>query len=506
MSETLPRGWRKARVRDVADACLGKMLDRNKHTNGSELPYLRNQNVRWFEVDTSDVQTMFFEEDELHRFGLQDGDLLICEGGEPGRAAIWRGGGTAMKFQKALHRVRPDAQALLPEWLMFQLFLDAKSGLLEERFTGTTIKHFTGTALAGYELRLPPLPEQRRIVAKLEALQARSRRAKEALDTVPALLEQLRQSILAAAFRGDLTKDWRAANPNVEPASELLKRIRAERRAKWEEAELAKLKAKGKTPSDDKWKAKYKEPEPVDASGLPELPAGWCWATVEEAGEVDLGRMRSPDNHRGENVRPYLRVKNVYEDRIDVRDVMDMHFEPDEFEFYRLVPGDILLNEGQSKELVGRPAMFRGELPAVAFTNSLIRFRPFGGAPPEYALALFRHYLHSGRFQQIAQITTNIAHLGASRLRSLEYPLPPRAEQVALADAVRQRLDAVLHLVDRLSRVANVAGELESAVLAKAFRGELVPQEPSESEEEPAPVPMVAERNEPARRGRKPRS
>src|SRR5208283_467542 len=77
-------------------------------------------------------------------------------------------------------------------------------------------------------------------------------------------------------------KDWRAKHKDVEPASELLKRIRIERRRKWEKGELAKMKAKARVPIDDKWKAKYKEPEPVDATGLPELPEGWCWASPRE--------------------------------------------------------------------------------------------------------------------------------------------------------------------------------------------------------------------------------
>jgi len=124
----------------------------------------------------------------------------------------------------------------------------------------------SGGKLRELEVPVPPLNEQRRIVAKLEDLLARSRRAKDALDAIPPLLEKLRQSILAAAFRGDLTADWRARHPDVEPASELLKRIRVERRKKWEEAELAKLKAKGKAPTDDRWKAKYQEPEPVGPS------------------------------------------------------------------------------------------------------------------------------------------------------------------------------------------------------------------------------------------------
>ena len=128
---------------------------------------------------------------------------------------------------------------------------------------------------------MPPLAEQRRIVAKIEALQERSRRAREALSEVGPLLEQFRQSVLAAAFRGDLTADWRAAHPNVEPASELLQRIRAERRRRWEQAELAKYEAKGQKPPKN-WKDKYKEPEPVDDSDLPELPDGWVWATIDE--------------------------------------------------------------------------------------------------------------------------------------------------------------------------------------------------------------------------------
>jgi type I restriction enzyme S subunit len=339
----------------------------------------------------------------------------------------------------------------------------------------------------------PPLNEQKRIVAKIDALTEKSREAREALDEVPALLDKLRESILAAAFRGDLTKKWREQNPNLEPASVLLDRIRQERRRKWEEAELAKFKAKGKLPSDDKWKDKYKEPEPVDIEGLPELPEGWCWASVEEMGATELGRMRSPKHHFGANEKPYLRVKNVYEDRIDVSDVMTMHFDQEEFEHYRLRNGDILLNEGQSKELVGRPAMFRDEMDDVGFTNSLIRFRPYAECPAEYSLGLFRHYLHSGRFQQIAQITTNIAHLGANRLRILEYPVPPLPEQLEIARLVRSKMDDFQSTKSAIREIAAESTRLDASILAKAFRGELVPQDPND---EPASVLLERIRQE----------
>src|SRR5664280_2157911 len=106
-------------------------------------------------------------------------------------------------------------------------------------------------------------------------------------------------------------------------------------------------------------------------SAVPEaLPPSWRMSTVGEAGEVALGRQRSPKFHTGHKMRPYLRVANVFEDRIDIADVMSMHFEDDEFERFRLELDDILLNEGQSPHLLGRPAIYRGIPPDTAFTNS----------------------------------------------------------------------------------------------------------------------------------------
>lgn len=171
---------------------------------------------------------------------------------------------------------------------------------------------------------------------------------------------------------------------------------------------------------------------------MSDLPPGWEWTTVGEAGRVELGMARSPARHEGPNMKPYLRVANVFEDRIDLNDVKTMHFAPNEFDRYSLTRGDVLLNEGQSPELLGRPAIYTGEPGRYAFTNSLLRFQGHRGVLPEWALTVFRHYLHSGRFVQEVRITTNIAHLSAGRFKSIEFPLPPLAEQrhiVGLLDA-----------------------------------------------------------------------
>ncbi|AER56653.1 Restriction endonuclease S subunits-like protein [Pseudoxanthomonas spadix BD-a59] len=213
------------------------------------------------------------------------------------------------------------------------------------------------------------------------------------------------------------------------------------------------------------------------------MPLGWVWARIDQVGEVRLGRQRSPEHHHGEHIRPYLRVANVFEDRIDTSDVLEMNFTPEEYPVYVLEQGDILLNEGQSPELVGRPAMFRDELPGACFQNTLIRFRAGPAVDPEFALLVFRHYLHSGQFRKIARGSTNIAHLGLDRFRSMPFPLPPLVEQAAIVDEARQRLavadaqgNAVLASIDRLP-------EMERELLAAAVAGELVPQQP---DDEPA--------------------
>lgn len=212
------------------------------------------------------------------------------------------------------------------------------------------------------------------------------------------------------------------------------------------------------------------------------LPAGWFWSTVGEVGDVQLGRQRSPQHHQGQHMRPYLRVANVFEDRIDTRDIKSMNFNPDEFERFRLRHNDVLLNEGQSPELLGRPAIYRGDPPDVCFTNSLIRFRPFEAVEPEWALLTFRWHMHSGRFRRESRITTNIAHLSASRLKKVEFPVPPLAEQRRIVDAAASHfalLEAVLNDLRNLVgdvrlTPASQLGRLRRSILKAAYEGRLV--------------------------------
>ncbi|MFI6796159.1 restriction endonuclease subunit S [Streptosporangium canum] len=219
------------------------------------------------------------------------------------------------------------------------------------------------------------------------------------------------------------------------------------------------------------------------------VPVHWKSVTVAKAGLVDVGLVRHPSRHNGPYMRPYLRVANVYEDRIDTSDLMEMDFPPQAFERYRLKEKDILLNEGQSPEHLGRPAMYRGIPADVAFTNSLLRFRAKPGVLPEWALLVFRRHLHAGRFRCEARGTTTLAHLTATRLNRVDFPLPPLAEQEDIVADVRQKLDLIQRLAPTIDTVKKRATELRRSLLTEAFAGRLVNQDSADE-----PISVVLER------------
>ncbi len=218
----IPQNWNSGYLKDIADLRLGKMLDKNKNV-GEEVNYLANINVRWFTFNLNDLKELKMTSEERKKLSIKNGDVFICEGGEPGRAAVWEKGTTNITFQKALHRVRFQIP-FVSEWLVMNLKVDADSNKLNQLFTGTTIKHFTGRSLAKYPILLPPIEEQKEIVSQVESLFTLADTLEEKIEAAKKRVDKLTQSILVKAFRGELVPQ----DPNDEPAEKLLERIRAE--------------------------------------------------------------------------------------------------------------------------------------------------------------------------------------------------------------------------------------------------------------------------------------
>jgi len=207
--ETLPRlrfpefhdapEWEEVALGEIAEIKLGKMLDSQKHTTGRLLPYLNNVSLRWNDVDTSNLPQMYFNDGELDRYGLKLGDVVVCEGGEPGRSAVWDGRLPDLKFQKAIHRVRFNVPF---EPRLLVLYLEAIAGTtrFEMLFTGGGIKHLTRETFAQLNIPFIPLAEQQRVVDCLSSLDAQITSESEKLDILKThkkgLMQQLFPTLL----------------------------------------------------------------------------------------------------------------------------------------------------------------------------------------------------------------------------------------------------------------------------------------------------------------------
>jgi type I restriction enzyme, S subunit len=482
VSNELPQGWTATALSTVA-----QQIDYGYTASADELAdgpkFLRITDLQRGSVDWSRVPRCACDPDSLVRFAIAPGDLVIARtGATTGKSFLVRTVPEPSVFASYLIRIRPALSVDSRYLAAFTQSPDYWEQITEVK-KGTAQPGANASILGAIELPLAPLNEQRRIVAKLEDLLARSRRAKDALDAIPPLLEKLRQSILAAAFRGDLTADWRAKNPDVEPAEELLKRIRIERRKKWEEAEFAKLRAKGKAPADDRWKAKYKEPEPVDASELPELPEGWCWATWELATwELTVGHVGSTTDHYRELGVPFIRSQNVRPMRFSREGLRWISGEFDRtLDKSRLYGGEVLIVRVGAN--LGDCCAYPVDA-GIANCANVVVGRPTPQIIGDYLAATTNTPLAR---VHIDALTSGSAQgvLNVGSAAQLPVPLAPRREQEQILRRLAQLMSQADTIAAKAGQTAGMTSTLHAATLRAAFRGELVEQDPND---EPASV------------------
>lgn len=474
----LPPGWCDAVVGDVANYVRGVSYDKtqaHKTSSSGRVTVLRANNLSEGQFDFADLVFVDKIAVSLEQH-IRENDIVFAMSSGSKRhvgKSVLATRDMDAAFGAFCGLLRPRAE-ITAAFLAWQFQGRDYRRHIENVAMGTNINNLKSSELLGFPITLAPVREQHRIVAKIEELFSELDKAVESLLLARAQLKTYRQALLKAAFEGRLTADWRAANPGkIEPPETLLARIRAERQSRGGE---------------------------LDRRALRPLPEGWVWATVQEAGDVQLGRQRAPQHHTGEHIRPYLRVANVHEDALDLRDVKEMNFTPKEFETFALRDGDVLLNEGQAPELLGRPAIYRNQIPGCCFQKTLLRFRPRLSVNSEFALIVFRHYMRSGRFKKESRITTNIGHLTQVRFVVMEFPIPTRAEQDEIVRRFRE-LEAIgleAEIDNGLARI----DALRQSILKRAFSGQLVPQDPTD---EPAAALLARLRDEapPARSRRR---
>lgn len=411
---TLPTGWVATSLGEIADTKLGKMLDAARN-RGEATPYLRNINVRWGTFELSDLQQMPVFADEFSELRVRDGDIFACEGGEPGRAAVWRGGSKRLVFQKALHRVRP-LDEIEPDFIARFLRYAAANDLFAELLTGTTIKHLPQIGLQRVPVDLPPAAEQRRIAAKLDALMDRLVQTRAKLDPVPVLSRRTLAAAYDEAFGGANSAQTCSLSSLTPPEAPIIYGIL--------------------------------QPGPNEPDGVP-----YVRPTEIENGAIKLSEVRRT-----------------------TRDIAEQYCRA------TIRSGDILLTIVGT---IGKVAVVPDQLDGGNITQSSCRIRPAKSLVDRDYL---RHWLlspHAWRQYERKRLGTAVPRLNIRDIREFEVPILPLGEQRRVA----ARLDRLEQRVHRLNteaaRARALLDRLESAILAKAFRGELVPQD---ANDEPASV------------------
>jgi type I restriction enzyme, S subunit len=377
---------------------------------------------------------------------------------------------------------------LLPDYVLYALRTFGGEILHRCSKDGTTVQSVEFESLLDFLIPIAPSGEQGRIVRELDARLSEIDAAVATLKRVQANLKRYRASVLKAACEGRLVPTEaelaRKESRTYETGEQLLARILKERRAKWEANQLAKMLAAGKPPSNDDWRKKYKEPVAPDKTGLPELPDGWAWGTVEQVSDLVQYGSSAKCTETGDI--PVLRMGNLSsEGSIDNTALKFLPRNHAEFPELLLRPGDLLFNRTNSAELVGKSAVYAGTPVPCSFASYLIRVRTILGCDSRYLAACLNSSYGKAWVKAVVNQQVGQANVNGTKLQAFVFPLPPESEQTRIVQQTDQSFSTsqvVEHSVDdNLIR----ADRLRQAILKRAFEGKLVPQDPND---EPASV------------------
>jgi type I restriction enzyme S subunit len=463
---TLPDGWEIVPVRDVFEVHYGKGLVKSKRDESGKVPVYGSSGVVGYHIEA-----------------LVDGPCIIV-GRKGAVGQVYHSKVPCWPIDTTYYIQPPKGFSL--EYVSYVLDF-MKLGALDK---STAIPGLNRDDFYSQVVPIPPSSEQRRIVAGIETQFKRLDAAVVGLERAQANIRRYKAAVLQAACEGRLVPTEaelaRAEGRNYEPADQLLARILAERRARWEADYLEKQRAKGREPKDDKWKQKYKEPAPPDREELPELPEGWAWTTMAQTGSVIGGLTKNSKRKDYPLQLPYLRVANVYADELRLDDVREIGVRETELERVLLKKGDLLVVEGNgSIEQIGRVALWNGSIEPCVHQNHIIKVRFTYVELGKYILLWLLSTSGREHITRVASSTSGLYTLSLSKVSSIPIPLPPLTEQRRIVAEVERRLSLVAALEASVEAALARAGRLRQAVLKQAFEGRLVPQDP---DDEPASV------------------
>lgn len=433
MNKDLPDGWTLSTFGDVAEYINGRGFSKSEWEDEGR-PIIRIQNL----TGTGDTVNRYSGEvDEKHI--IRDGDLLISWSATIG-AHIYHGEEAALNQ----HIFKVNTRECINKKFLYYLtksYVDE----LEKKAQGTGMKHITKGKFEESEIPLPPLPEQERIVAKIEELFSKLDSGVSELQKGTEQLKQYRLSLLKATFEGKLSKRARTQNG---------------------------------------WEVAQDFEEHVDPPDILEIPSEWRWVEVGSVIESMRNGIYKPKEYYNDDGIASLRMYNIEDGRIVWKDIKRMELTDEELEKYRIEPGDLLVNRVNSRELVGKAAAIPEGLEECVFESKNIRVKPTEDLRGEY-LGHWFYLFRKRHFMSQVKQTVGQATVTQTQIKEMPIPLAPIAEQDEILEKIERQESILSDIREQLDTNLTRAERLRQSILKDAFEGNLVPQDLTE--EPPTP-------------------
>ena len=391
----VPDGWAWCRLGELFYHTTGKALKKSNN-KGSLRKYITTSNLYWNKFDFTEVREMYFTDNELEKCTIKKGDLILCNGGDVGRAAIWNYN-EDICYQNHVSRLRPKIEGINNSLYLYLLMFYKEQGMLNGKGVGIT--SLSANDLLSAIFPLPPLNEQNSIVTSIENIFEQIEHLDQEKSDLQTIIKQTKSKILDLAIHGKLVPQ----DPNDEPAEELLKRIAT---------------------SDNRPYKKIDEDE-----ALFDIPESWSWCTLGEIYTHTTGKALKKTNNKG-TLRKYITTSNLYWNSFDFTEVREMYFTDDELEKCTIKKGDLILCNGGD---VGRAAIWNYDYD-ICYQNHVSRLRPKNkNINNSFFLYVIMIYKQQGILNGKG---VGIISLSASDLLSAVVPLPPYSEQNRIVEKI----------------------------------------------------------------------
>ena len=416
----IPKSWMWVRVGALFQHNTGKALNSINRT-GKCLKYITTSNLYWNRFELNQLKEMFFTDSEIEKCTVKKGDLLVCEGGDIGRAAIWQSD-KDIRIQNHIHRLRPY-YPICVKFFYYLFFLYKQAGLIGGK--GIGIKGLSSKAIHVLVFPLPPLAEQKRIVVKIEELLPYIDSYEQAWNKLEQLNKRfpgdMKKSLLQYAIQGKLVEQ----RPEEGTAEELFAQIQEEKQRLVKEGKIKKEKPL---------------PEITEKEKPFEIPDSWMWVRVGALFQHNTGKALNSINRTGKCLK-YITTSNLYWNRFELNQLKEMFFTDSEIEKCTVKKGDLLVCEGGD---IGRAAIWQSDKD-IRIQNHIHRLRPYYPICVKFFYYLFFLYKQTGL---IGGKGIGIKGLSSKAIHVLVFPLPPLAEQKRIV----AKLEQLLPLCERLKR------------------------------------------------------